>query len=150
MSVQISGFHHIGVAVEDLDATLDWYKRVFGVSPDSIQRIAGDVQSRMAKLPEADLRLAFVTVGGARIGLSEYHAPRGRGYELRTCDVGAFHTCLEVDDIQQTYEELKGLGVEFAAPPAEVAPGAWYTYFRDCNNLQFELVQLPAMSGAQV
>ena len=143
MSVQISGVHHVGVAVADLDATLAWYQRVFGVEPDSIETIANDVQSTMAELPDVELRLAFVTVGGARIGLSEYLSPKGEDYALRTCDVGAFHTCLQVDDIRDTYEQMLALGVEFAAPPAEVAPGAWYTYFRDCNNLQFEMVQLP-------
>ena len=148
MSVHIRGFHHVGVAVADLDATLAWYRKVFGVEPDSIERIANDVQSTMAELEDVELRLAFVTVGGARIGLSEYASPRGDAYTLRTCDVGAFHTCLQVDDLRQTYADMLELGVEFAAPPAEVAQGAWYTYFRDCNGLQFELVQLPATEAA--
>lgn len=143
MSVQINAFHHLGLAVADLDATLAWYRKVFGVEPDSIETIANATQSTMAELPDVELRLAFVHLGGTRIGLSEYLSPRGAEYALRTCDVGASHICIHVEDIHQAYEDMRALDVAFVAPPAEVGEGAWYTYFRDPNGLQFEMVQLP-------
>jgi catechol 2,3-dioxygenase-like lactoylglutathione lyase family enzyme len=141
VSFTMSGFNHVGITVGDLDATLEWYERVFGVKPERIDHNDYEILGTMVRLPGAENRLAFVTVGGTRIGLSEYLNPKGKPFDLDNCDVGATHCCLETDDIHAAYESMTADGVEFSAPPFEAAPGVWYTYFRDCNGIQFELLQ---------
>jgi lactoylglutathione lyase len=46
----------------------------------------------------------------------------------------------ECDDIQATYEELRGRGVEFTEEPSEQPWGMW-AQFKDVDGNEFGLIQ---------
>jgi len=146
MTVTVHGVHHPGLVVSDLDASLAFYREMFGVEPDFVERSEGPGVDQATGLDGAIVRWAFVTLGSAQLELLEYETPRGRDYALRGCDVGCAHVCLEVDDIHQAYEELVKKGVEFRTPPTKLGaplPDYWMCHFVDPDGIPMELFQLP-------
>jgi predicted enzyme related to lactoylglutathione lyase len=54
--------------------------------------------------------------------------------------IGQFSNVLfEVDDIQATYEELTGRGVEFPTPPEKAPWGRWWAQFKDPDGNSYGL-----------
>jgi methylmalonyl-CoA epimerase len=120
--VDTRGIHHLGVAVEDLEAALDTYRRFFGA----------DVEHR-ARVPDQGVEAAAVLVGAGRVELlaalgedtpvGRFLAKRGPGmhhvaYEVT--DVRAAIATLERDGAQlidlEPREGLFGLEVAFIHP----------------------------------
>jgi methylmalonyl-CoA epimerase len=97
-----SGIHHLGVAVEDLDAALDTYERLFGA----------EVEHR-ATVDEQGVRAASLRIGDGRVELLEplgADTPVGRFLAKR--GPGMHHVAYEVSDLQATLAELADAGAD--------------------------------------
>jgi catechol 2,3-dioxygenase-like lactoylglutathione lyase family enzyme len=147
--IKASRLHHVGIPVSDLDRSVAWYEHVLGLVLDKRAPSSGEALSRAVEVPEAEMNVAFLAVGGhLLLELLEYTSPRGRPYALANCDVGAVHVCFEVDDIQAAHADLTAAGIAFNHPPIELGPdagdleGYWFAYFRDPDGVQLELFQL--------
>lgn len=96
------GIHHLGLAVEDLDAALDTYRRFFGAELEHRETV-----------PEQGVEAAAVLVGDSRV---ELLAPLGDdtpvGKFLASRGPGMHHVAYEVADVRRTIAELKGEGAE--------------------------------------
>jgi methylmalonyl-CoA/ethylmalonyl-CoA epimerase len=100
--VQTCGIHHLGVAVDDLDAAVGTYERLFGA----------ELEHR-ATVPDQGVRAASLRVGGGRVELLEPLAadtPVGRFLAKR--GPGMHHVAFEVTDLAATLAELTGAGAE--------------------------------------
>jgi catechol 2,3-dioxygenase-like lactoylglutathione lyase family enzyme len=143
----LKGLQHIGVPVTNLDASCKWYGEVLGLTPRFTGANEGEDLSRTLQVPEAKIRFAFFWIGNTYLELLEYERPTGRPFELRNSDVGAVHVCFEVDDIEAVYERLKQRDVPFSSEPITIPAGALggakFVYFRDPDNIQLELFELP-------
>jgi catechol 2,3-dioxygenase-like lactoylglutathione lyase family enzyme len=142
----ITGLHHVGVPVRDLDATLAWYRDKLGVEPTFVQRAEeGEGLDMHVQLEDARMRFAFVELGNTILEFQQYENPVPLPHDRRNCDVGASHVCFTVDDIQSVYETLVERGVTFAGPPTYLdggnLDGCWFCYFRDPDGIQLELFQ---------
>jgi methylmalonyl-CoA/ethylmalonyl-CoA epimerase len=96
------GIHHLGVAVEDLDAALSTYERLFGA----------ELEHR-ATVPAQGVHAASLRVGTGRVELLEPlegDTPVGRFLAKR--GPGMHHVAYEVDDVAQAIAGLAGTGVE--------------------------------------
>jgi methylmalonyl-CoA/ethylmalonyl-CoA epimerase len=96
------GIHHLGVAVEDLDAALSTYERLFG----------GELEHR-ATVPAQGVHAAAVRVGNGLVELLEPlegDTPVGRFLAKR--GPGMHHVAYEVDDVAEAIAGLAGDGVE--------------------------------------
>ena len=96
------GIHHLGVAVEDLDAALATYERLFGA----------EVEHR-ATVEEQGVRAASLRIGDGRVELLEPLAadtPVGRFLAKR--GPGMHHVAFEVSDLPATIAELAGAGAD--------------------------------------
>ena len=96
------GIHHLGVAVEDLDAALSTYQRLFGA----------EVEHR-ATVEDQGVRAASVRIGDGRVELLEplgADTPVGRFLAKR--GPGMHHVAYEVNDLPATLAELAGAGAE--------------------------------------
>ena len=122
--MEARGIHHLGVAVEDLDAALSTYERLFGA----------EVEHR-ARVPDQGVEAAAVLVGDGRVELLE---PLGEdtpvGRFLANRGPGMHHVAYEVPDVaaalaglteagadlidEQPREGLFGLEVAFVHPDA--------------------------------
>ncbi|NPV09127.1 MAG: VOC family protein [Anaerolineae bacterium] len=104
--------HHIAVSTPDLKRLVDFYTNTLGFP------VAGHLGDT----------ITFVDIGGTRLELIEkpdVTEPQEEGRK------GMLHIAFEVDDVQKTYEEFRGKGVEFHIPAREARPGLWVAFFRD-------------------
>ena len=94
------GIHHLGVAVEDLDAALSTYERLFGA----------EVEHR-ATVPAQGVEAASVLVGEGRVELLEPledDTPVGRFLSKR--GPGMHHVAYEVVDVRAAVTSLAEAG----------------------------------------
>ena len=96
------GIHHLGVAVEDLDAALDTYQRFFGARLEHRETV-----------PEQGVEAAAVLVGDSRVELlSSLGDETPVGKFLANRGPGMHHVAFEVADVRQTIAELEHEGAE--------------------------------------
>jgi methylmalonyl-CoA/ethylmalonyl-CoA epimerase len=100
--VATRGIHHLGVAVEDLEAALMTYERLFG----------GEVEHR-ATVEDQGVRAASLRLGTGRVELLEplgEDTPVGRFLVKR--GPGMHHVAYEVSDLGATLVELARAGAD--------------------------------------
>jgi methylmalonyl-CoA epimerase len=100
------GIHHLGVAVDDLDAALETYRRFFDA----------EVEHR-AVVPDQGVEAAAVLVGDSRVellaSLSE-ETPVGKFLAKR--GPGMHHVAYEVGDLRGALADLAEAGAELIDP----------------------------------
>jgi methylmalonyl-CoA epimerase len=100
--VESRGIHHLGVAVEDLDAALDTYRRFFGARLEHRETV-----------PEQGVEAAAVLVGASRVELlASLGEDTPVGKFLANRGPGMHHIAYEVADVRQTIAELEHEGAE--------------------------------------
>jgi len=100
--VAARGIHHLGVAVEDLDAALATYERLFGAEVE-----------HSATVEEQGVRAASLRIGTGRVELLEplgEDTPVGRFLAKR--GPGMHHVAYEVSDLGATLVELARAGAD--------------------------------------
>jgi methylmalonyl-CoA/ethylmalonyl-CoA epimerase len=100
--VTARGIHHLGVAVEDLDAALVTYERLFGAQVE-----------HSATVEDQGVRAASLRIGAGRVELLEpleEDTPVGRFLAKR--GPGMHHVAYEVSDLGATLAELTRAGVD--------------------------------------
>jgi methylmalonyl-CoA/ethylmalonyl-CoA epimerase len=104
--VEARGIHHLGVAVDDLEAALDTYGRLFGA----------EVEHR-ATVEDQGVEAASVRIGAGRVELLE---PLGEdtpiGRFLANRGPGMHHVAYEVTDLEATLAELSDAGADLIDP----------------------------------
>lgn len=132
----ISGIHHLGLTVRDVDLSAEWYVRVLGFT------LAGAYES-----PDGVRRKAFLRHDGfdVRLGLTQHRdGVPDRFDETR---VGLDHLALTVGDrreLESWAARLVAAAVECSPiAPANSIPGAFVVVFRDPDNIQLELFADP-------
>lgn len=96
------GIHHLGVAVDDLDAAVATYRRLFGA----------ELEHR-ATVEEQGVRAASLRIGAGRVELLEPlgdDTPVGRF--LASHGPGMHHVAYEVTDLGATLAELADAGAD--------------------------------------
>jgi catechol 2,3-dioxygenase-like lactoylglutathione lyase family enzyme len=137
--------HHVGITVRDLDASLAWYERMFGLRPEFVAEGSGPELSTAVGVPEAKLRFAFLRFGSCVVELLHYDNERDDRAGRSNADVGSAHVCIDVPDLRAAYEDLLGKGVEFLSAPLDIPDGPLagcsFVYFTDPNGVTLELFQ---------
>jgi len=95
----VLGLQHIGVAVNDLDATCEGFRTVFGLEPHDLRMDQHDGQQKDARiLPGNDrLWLHLTQSWGPNARVSSFLQEKGEGLE---------HLCFEVADIRQAVRRV--------------------------------------------
>ncbi len=147
----ISKAHHFGLTVSNLDRSLEFYEKMFGLVPEFIAHGEGDELSQAVGVPAAQLTFAFLRLGGSTVELLEYDNDRQLDHGKRNCDVGAPHLCFDVPDIDAAYAELLGKGADFYSEPLRITDGPLagcaFAYLRDPDGLTLEIFQSAPGSG---
>ncbi|PSR21147.1 MAG: methylmalonyl-CoA epimerase [Sulfobacillus acidophilus] len=132
---------HIGVAVEDLDASLSAYQAL------------GLPSSHRETVPDDQVEVAFVPFSGGRFELLQPHGvdtPVGRFLAKR--GPGMHHVALAVDDIRMELQRLRDAGVRLIdAEPRRGAEGTWVAFVHPAatGGVLLELVERAAESDAR-
>lgn len=133
--VGLIGTHHAALSVKDIDASIDWYRRVLGLEETFRQ--------------ESDTRRAVVMrFPGLRgtLGLVQ-HTDAGIGFSPR--NVGLDHLAFAVESAEELWawpDRLEQLGVSHA--PAVETPFGGMLHFQDPDGIALALFWERGLTGA--
>ena len=130
----IGDIDHVGIAVDDLEAAVEHYRRVFGLEPTHRER----VQDQGVEEVLFAVGTSFIQLLGA-LGAD---TPVGRS--LATRGPGVHHVAYRVDDVAAALDRLRGEGVRLI--DEEPRPGSRDTLIafihpRSMGGVLVELVQ---------
>lgn len=110
---------HVGIAVNRIDQAIPFLTQTLHLEK------LGDP----TLIPEQRLAVQFVGCGDGKFELLAPEDGTGpvQAYIDRRGE-GLMHVCLEVDDIHEEYERLRGLGVRFADPRPWMSPHGWAAF----------------------
>ncbi|TML03618.1 MAG: methylmalonyl-CoA epimerase [Actinobacteria bacterium] len=94
--------HHLGVAVDDLDAALSTYERLFGAQVEHRATVEGQ-GVRAVSLRIGDGRVELLEPLGADTPVGRFLAKRGPGMH---------HVAFDVSDLPAALAELSGAGAD--------------------------------------
>jgi methylmalonyl-CoA epimerase len=91
---------HIGIAVDNIDETLSFYRDQLGLTLGGIEEV-----------PEQKVKVAFMQLGESRLELLESTNPDGPVAKfIEKRGQGIQHIAIGVDNIEETLESLKAKG----------------------------------------
>ncbi|MFT3930641.1 MAG: VOC family protein [Spongiibacteraceae bacterium] len=115
----IRGIHHIGIHVRDLDRMIKFYKDAFGfeLMGEPFGWANDEFIDKIVDVKGSAARGCMLRAGTCYMELFQYSAPAPKVTEpLNPQDKGYTHMCIDVTDIKQEFERLKGLGMTFSQP----------------------------------
>jgi methylmalonyl-CoA/ethylmalonyl-CoA epimerase len=108
-----SKINHLGVAVESIDAALNFWRDGLGLELNEIE-VVEDQGVRVALLPIGASRIELLEATGAETPVGKFIAKRGPGIH---------HLCVEVVDIHAQLEKLKARGIRLIDEQPRVGAG---------------------------
>src|SRR6516225_7959547 len=121
------GLHHVAICTPDADRLIGFYRDRLGfaVAVDQSWEPGVDLADTVLGLEGTAGRQVLLKIGNAYLELFEFRSPAGRAADpdRRVCDHGYTHLCIDVDDLDSTYERLLSAGVRFTSPPQDLLPG---------------------------
>ena len=150
---KIRKLDHVALMVSDLDRSYHFYHDLLGL--EKLEYVEHPVEgstniqgvAKMTGFPDVRIREYRMTLPenpGMTIDLIEWFTPKSPVGRYPLHHVPSAHLCFDVDDIEATYEYLKGEGVEFVSPPTywEESEGGWgVLFFYDPDGNLLELNQ---------
>lgn len=132
---QLRGIDHVGIVVQDLAASIDWYAEKLGFR---VLHRFGFPGASVAFVGLGTLRLELLQVEGA--------APAAAARSDRRANLrlgGINHLAIGVIDIEAVIADLAAKGVEIASAPAEVpgSGGDRFAFILDGEGMLIELYQ---------
>jgi len=125
---------HIGIAVSNLDETLEFYKNVLGLELHGTEVIE-----------EQKVKVAFLPVGDSEVELLESTSPEGPIAKfIEKKGQGIQHVAFKVDDIEAALEEMKAKGIRLIdEKPRYGAGGARIAFLhpKSTNGVLIELCE---------
>lgn len=115
----IRGIHHIGVHVHDMDRMVAFYRDAFGFElvDNGFEWSNDEFIDRIVDVPKSAARGCMLKAGTCYMELFQYSAPPpDSSTPLNPYDKGYTHFCVDVTEIEQEVERLKGLGMTFREP----------------------------------
>lgn len=132
---KVTKINHIAVAVNDIDASLGFWRDALGLE-----------LAELRDVPVEAAQIAFLPIGGTEVelvrpttddsGLAKYLAKRGEGMH---------HLCLETDDIEGMMTKLKEKGIQLInESPRTGADGKKYAFIhpKSTGGVLVELYQV--------
>jgi methylmalonyl-CoA/ethylmalonyl-CoA epimerase len=130
-------FHHAGVSVPDLEASIAWYKKMLGFDLERRDSLP-PLQAKVAFLRRGDLAFELFEVPGA--------APLPEDRRVPNKDLlthGNKHVAFAVKDVRAAVEELKERGADIVFV-LDIGGGT-VSFIRDNSGNLIELFQQPGI-----
>lgn len=140
---------HHGITVVDLEASSAFFADVLGFARRPRIDLDETFSSGVTGIAGARISVVFLEGPGFAVELLQYDGPPDRAQgRSRSCDAGAAHLALYVDDVVDVVRraEPHGWRPAGAVQPINVGPrsGGLAVYLRDEAGAVVELVQRPA------
>ena len=123
---------HIGIAVKDLQVSMELFSKLFGKQPD-----------RLEDVPDQKVKTAIFAVGSSSIELmqgTDSSSPVMRFLEKR--GEGVHHLSFVVDDIEQELVRLKGAGFQLVDERPRVGADGYLVAFLHPQSTNGVLVEI--------
>jgi methylmalonyl-CoA/ethylmalonyl-CoA epimerase len=132
--------HHLGYAVEDIDAAARFYTENFGAEPSEREVVEEQgIVARMFRVGESQIELVQPTLADSTVG--KFLAKHGEGFH---------HVAFEVHDLEAALAGLRGNGVELIDERPRIGAGGTRMAFvhpKGAFGVLTELVELPGTRG---
>ena len=129
----VARLSHVSVTVGDLDATVEWWTRIFGYQVVMRRDLSGPEFEEVAGTPGATSRMVRGVVAPGTVLQFFAHDWREAG------PVGALLS-FEVRDVRRAHAELTAAGVPCTSEPVEFDNSTAFTA-TDPNGIAIELIQ---------
>lgn len=141
----ITGLHHTGLVVTDLDAAIAFYTSQQAFAVESRFDLADTAENRaMLQLDDARARVAFLRGTLGALELFEYADSRHHTDAARDVySAGIRHICLQQDLSDAMYDHFLAAGAASHARPSGLGTGNSYVYIRDPEGNIIELEGVP-------
>jgi catechol 2,3-dioxygenase-like lactoylglutathione lyase family enzyme len=142
----LRGLHHVAICTPDADRSIAFYRDQLGFElvVDQSWQPGVDMADTVLGLERSSGRQVLMRIGNAYLEVFEFWSPSGRAGDpdRPVCDHGYTHLCIDVDDLDETYERLLANGVPFHSPPQDLFPGVRTCYSRDPDGNVVEIQEL--------
>ena len=106
----IDKIHHVGIAVRDLDKSLEFYRDTLGLHVHALDTVE-----------DQGVRAALLTIGESEIELLEPTSPNANMAKfIERKGEGLHHICFQTEDVDGDLEELKHKEVELVDQKSRV------------------------------
>jgi catechol 2,3-dioxygenase-like lactoylglutathione lyase family enzyme len=147
--MMLSGVHHVGFTVADIERSVKFYTSLFGIDP-VVRRVYEDnYTSQQIGYAGVRLDIALYEIPDSDIVLEliQYLEPTGVPVDMETKNPGTAHLCLTTDDLAADFQRMVELGATpRSSGPVEITSGInqglHVAYFRDHDGITIELLEV--------
>src|SRR5437870_8078427 len=145
----------VGMTVSDMDRSVAFYSAVAFQKVSDVE-VRGEQYEHLEGVFGARMRIVRMQLGNEYLDLTEYLAPRGRPIptDSRSNDLWFQHIAIVVRDMDQAFEKLRALKVQFVSTGPQTLPaslpaaaGIKAFYFRDPDEHNLEVIYFPPGKG---
>ncbi len=145
----ITGHHHTGIQVTDLERSLVFYRDLLGLELVLQWNPQAPYIGELLGYPDVDLHGAILRLPNSDsiLEILEYRNVERSPVDTRTANPGTAHLAFRVDDCDSLYERLTSRGVESVSSPVTptIGPnkGGRTVLMLDPDGFRIELMQSP-------
>lgn len=152
----VSAVVRIGVTVEDMDRSIDFYTKVLDFRKLSDDEVAGAKYEQLFGVFGMRARIVQLRLGEETIELTQYLTPRGRVVprDSRSNDRWFQHIAIVTTDMDRAYQRLRENKVRHASTGPQTLPdwnknagGIRAFYFHDPDDHVLEVIWFPPGKG---
>src|SRR6516165_9807457 len=145
----------VGMTVSDMDRAVEFYSALTFRKVSDVE-VLGDEFEHLEGVFGARMRIVRMQLGNEYLDLTQYLAPPGRPIPIdsRSNDLWFQHIAIVVRDMDQAFERLRALKVQFVStapqtlpPSIKAAAGIKAFYFRDPDQHNLEIIYFPPGKG---
>jgi catechol 2,3-dioxygenase-like lactoylglutathione lyase family enzyme len=145
----------IGMTVSDMDRAVAFYSALTFQKISDVE-VFGDEVEHLEGVFGARMRIVRMQLGNEYLDLTQYLAPPGRPIpaDSRSNDLWFQHIAIVVGDMDQAFDKLRALKVQFVStgpqtlpPSIKAAAGIKAFYFRDPDQHNLEIIYFPPGKG---
>src|SRR5437762_881361 len=145
----------VGMTVSDMDHSVAFYSALAFQKVSDVE-VLGEQYEHLEGVFGTRMRIVRMKLGNEFVDLTEYLAPRGRPIPVdsRSNDIWFQHIAIVVRDMDQAFEKLRALKVQFVStapqtlpPSIPAAAGIKAFYFRDPDGHNLEVIFFPPGKG---
>src|SRR5438094_2779905 len=145
----------IGMTVSDMDRAVEFYSALTFQKVSDVE-VLGDEFEHLEGVFGARMRIVRMQLGNEYLDLTQYLAPPGRPIlpDSRSNDLWFQHVAIVVRDMDQAFEKLRALKVQFVStgpqtlpPSIKASAGIKAFYFRDPDQHNLEVISFPPGKG---
>ncbi len=136
---------HFGIAVNDMERSLRFYRDLLGLEIVKSMDESGQYIDNMLSLKDVKVRTIKLSAkkGPTLVELLEFESHPNDNKHRKIYHVGASHIAFTVNNLDECYDTLKKAGVKFNASPQKSPDGfAKVTFCEDPDGTPVELVEV--------